>query len=252
MSTDARRDLVGRVETQALYGDRLRVIGVRSHWLHVVAVGQSTHRDPRGYPGWVPRRQVTTQPPVRTETVATVTAVTTRLHHMHGREALVLGFGTRLPVLGERGLDVRVATPHGTSLIVYWEDVVIRPAGEPALPTTVRSVLASARSFTGVPYLWGGRSGFAVDCSGFTGLVLAVHGVDVPRDADDQARDGRAVAAGHHRAGDLAFFGSGTTATHVGFVVGSDRLLQAPASGQNVSTTSLSSRSDLMAVRRFL
>jgi cell wall-associated NlpC family hydrolase len=252
MSTAARRDLVGRVETQALYGDRLRVIGVRSHWLHVVAVGQSTHRDSRGYPGWVPRRQVTARTPAQVATVATVTSLTTRLHHVDGRPSIVVGFGTRLPVIAGSGHDLRVATPHGTSRVVSADDVVVRPGDQAALPATVRSVLASARSFTGVPYLWGGRSGFAVDCSGFTGLVLAVHGVQVPRDADDQARAGRAVASGHQRAGDLAFFGSSTAVTHVGFVVGSDRLLQAPGSGRDVTTTSLSSMSGLVAVRRFL
>ena len=252
MSTDARRDLVGRVETQALYGDELLVTGIRSHWLHVVAIGQSTHRDSRGYPGWVPRRQVTTRTPVPADSVATVTRLTTRLHRADGRRALAVSFGTRLPVVGTTSTDVQIATPHGATRVVQRTAVAVRPAGAAALPATVRSTLDSARSFTGVPYLWGGRSGFAVDCSGFTGLVLAVHGVPAPRDADDQARAGRAVASGDRRPGDLAFFGHDGAVTHVGFVVGSDRLLQAPASGQVVSTTSMSNMSGLMAVRRYL
>jgi len=252
MSTDARRGLVGRVETQALYGASLLVTGVQSRWLHVVAVGQSTHRDSRGYPGWVPRRQVTTRAPIPTDSIATVTRVTTRLHRDDGRRALTVSFGTRLPVIGTTDTDVRVTTPDGAARVVPRRAVVVRPADARALPATVRATLDSARSFAGVPYLWGGRSGFAVDCSGFTGLVLAVHGVRAPRDADDQARGGRAVATGDRRPGDLAFFGHDGAVTHVGFVVGSDRLLQAPASGQVVSTTSMSNMSGLMAVRRYL
>src|SRR5947209_6702504 len=64
MSTSARRGLTGRIESQALYGEPLTVTGVSGSWLHVVAPGQPTHRDNRGYPGWVPRRQVTAHWPV--------------------------------------------------------------------------------------------------------------------------------------------------------------------------------------------
>ena len=100
MSRDVRRDLVGRVETQALYGERLRVIGERGRWLHVVATGQATHRDRRGYPGWVPRRQVTSRAPTATSQVATVTRLTARLRRVDGSGGGVVSFGTRLPVLG--------------------------------------------------------------------------------------------------------------------------------------------------------
>jgi cell wall-associated NlpC family hydrolase len=50
--------------------------------------------------------------------------------------------------------------------------------------------------FTGLPYLWAGRSGFGFDCSGLTSLDYRVHGVVILRDADAQAVRGRVVSTG--------------------------------------------------------
>ena len=250
MSTAVRRDLVGRIETQALYGDRLRVIGEHDTWLHVVVPGQPTSRDSRGYPGWLPRRQVTAQVPMRTADVATVTSRTAPLLRVDGTPGVVVSFGTRLPVIGISGDRVQVATPTGGTRWISSSQVSVTARSAVARPQTVRSVMHDARAFIGVPYLWGGRSGFAVDCSGFTGLVYGVHGVRLPRDANDQAVAGRAVGAGGARAGDLAFFSSGGAVSHVGFVTADHRLLNAPRTGLTVSVTELSSRPT--AMRRYL
>ena len=231
MSTSARLGLVGRVETQALYGNRLLVTGVRPGWLHVVAPGQPTRRDSRGYPGWVPTRQVTTRAPAVTARVATVTSITAWLRSSSGSRVMEVSFGTRLPVLGSTPTAVTVATPTRSRLTLRPTDVVVRPATAGALPRTAAAVMASARRFLGRPYIWGGRSGFAVDCSGLTSLVYAVHGVVIPRDTDDQARAGSAVPAGAWRLADLALFRSGAQVTHVGFYAGAGQMLHAPRTG---------------------
>lgn len=252
MSTDVRRDLVGRIETQALYGEKLLVIGEQDGWLHVVATGQSTHRDRRGYPGWLPRRQVTTRLPTRAEEVATVTRLTARLRRPDGGGGALVSFGTRLPVLGVGAGVVTVATPTGGTRTVSAKDVALAARSAAARPLTVRSVMRDGRKFLGVPYLWGGRSGFAVDCSGFTNLVYGVHGVRLPRDADDQAQSGTKVRLADMCAGDLAFFSAGSGVSHVGFVTRDHRLLNAPRTGQSVSVTDLASRPGLVAARRYV
>jgi len=252
MSTATRLDLVGRVETQALYGERLLVTDVRKHWLQVVAVAQATRRDSRGYPGWVPRRQVTSSRPVVTTEVATVIRLVAPLQHLDGRPAGRVSFGTRLPVLGVAAHVVRVATPTGRTRTIDLGAVAVSARTAPARPQTVRALMNDARGFIGVPYLWGGRSGFAVDCSGFTNLVYGAHGVRLPRDANDQAVTGRAVASGDAHAGDLAFFSAGSGVSHVGFVTADGRLLNARRTGQTVSVTSLTSRTGLVGMRRYL
>jgi hypothetical protein len=83
-------------------------------------------------------------------------------------------------------------------------------------------VLMRIQSLIGTPYLWGGRSSMAVDCSGFTQLTLAEAGISIPRDARDQWRScaeiPRSDAA---RLGDLVFFGSAERGeAHVGLYLG--------------------------------
>ena len=59
MSTAQKRWLVGKLETQALYGTRVTLLATSGAWSKVVVPGQPTPRDARGYPGWVPTRQLT-------------------------------------------------------------------------------------------------------------------------------------------------------------------------------------------------
>jgi len=76
---------------------------------------------------------------------------------------------------------------------------------------TPERIVATAKRFFGVPYLWGGTSAKGMDCSGFTKTVYFLNGVLLPRDADQQARVGDSVEipAGTPslKPGDLLFFG---------------------------------------------
>jgi cell wall-associated NlpC family hydrolase len=98
-------------------------------------------------------------------------------------------------------------------------------------------VVAYAKRFIGVRYVYGGsspRSGF--DCSGFVRYVYAHFGVSLPHSSYAQFGDGRRVARGSLRPGDLVFFdGVG----HVGLYVGNGRFIHAPHSGTRVQVTSL-------------
>jgi cell wall-associated NlpC family hydrolase len=83
-------------------------------------------------------------------------------------------------------------------------------------------ILERIQSITGTPYLWGGRSAMALDCSGFTQLVMAEQGVSLPRDAREQWRSCRDIAVRDHaRLGDLVFFGAAESGqAHVGIFLG--------------------------------
>lgn len=60
--------------------------------------------------------------------------------------------------------------------------------------------------FLGVPYLWGGRSFFGIDCSGFSQTIMKRFGVALPRDTKDQIAVGREVNREEIKTGDLVFF----------------------------------------------
>ncbi len=92
-----------------------------------------------------------------------------------------------------------------------------------------------ARTFTGVPYRWGGTSRSGVDCSGLTSLVLRHAGQRPPRTAAAQYGWAQKISASQARPGDLVFgYFSGGRPGHVGIYVGGGKMIDAPTFGQVV------------------
>ena len=91
------------------------------------------------------------------------------------------------------------------------------------------SIESVAMAFYGAPYLWGGRSFFGMDCSGFTQLVYKIIGKKLPRDASQQVEIGQVVEnVEDAMLGDLAFFNSPNgNITHVGLCLGNNRIIHA-------------------------
>jgi hypothetical protein len=90
-------------------------------------------------------------------------------------------------------------------------------------------IATTAKSFLNAPYLWGGRTHFGIDCSGFTQVVFNLNKVKIKRDASQQALEGSAV---HNlkdaRLGDLAFFNNPAgKVTHVGILLNNEHIIHA-------------------------
>jgi cell wall-associated NlpC family hydrolase len=103
----------------------------------------------------------------------------------------------------------------------------------------------TARSFIGVPYLWGGDSadeGF--DCSGFTMAVYQYNGLMLPRTSRDQSEMGTPVGRNRLERGDLVFFSTNNTGkvSHVGVYIGGGRFIHAPGRGKRIGIESLDSK----------
>jgi len=82
---------------------------------------------------------------------------------------------------------------------------------------------ATAEHFLGVPYLWAGRSGDALDCSALVQLCLARAGIEAPRDSDLQRQSlGHPVFDRELKRGDLVYFKG-----HTGIMIDKDNLLHA-------------------------
>lgn len=230
-----RAGLHGRCETQLLHGDRVLVVEQEGPWSAVRAVGQASSSDPRGYPGWVRTTHLGGQD--RTTGLACVVAAPSCLCASSSEGPVQLSFGTRVQVLDADDPVAAVALGDGRQGAVPRAALRRLPDGPPAAD----DVLASARQFLGLPYLWGGTSAWGLDCSGLVHLVLRSWGVEVPRDANDQAADVAAVPLDEVVPGDLYFFAApGAGVSHVGLATrppardGERWMLHAPENGRGV------------------
>lgn len=258
MTLADRRGLQGRADTQVLLGDRVQVTSIRGTWAHVVVPDQPTPLDSRGYPGWVPVRQLTSVAPPSTAESVTVVSRTSWLRSDSAAAArtVEVSHGTRLPLLGRRDTWVRVGLPGGVVRRIDAAAVVRHAVGAPARRPTSSSLVQSAQSFTGLPYLWAGRSGFGFDCSGLTSLVFRVHGIVIARDADAQAAGGRRASSRALAPGDLLFYATSSGYVHhVSMYAGSGLMVQSPATGRPVQTIAMSTptyAAEYAGARRYL
>jgi cell wall-associated NlpC family hydrolase len=100
------------------------------------------------------------------------------------------------------------------------------------LPTqagTRQSLVETAKLYLNTPYLWGGKTPFGIDCSGFTQMVYRINGVQIPRDAYQQVSMGQALSfVEEAQAGDLAFFENEEgSIIHVGMVLENQYIIHA-------------------------
>lgn len=92
-----------------------------------------------------------------------------------------------------------------------------------------RNLIESAISYLNTPYLWGGKTPFGIDCSGFTQMVYKLNGYKLFRDASQQATQGEALSfIEESEPGDLAFFDNDEgKITHVGIIMEDNYIIHA-------------------------
>jgi gamma-D-glutamyl-L-lysine dipeptidyl-peptidase len=146
--------------------------------------------------------------------------------------------GDLMREVGTSGQWVAVELPDGKKGYIEKSSVENFDRWKKSRKLNAENIEKTAKMFLGIPYLWGGTSPKGMDCSGFTKTVYRLNGLELSRDADQQANGGEEVKAGENfenlKKGDLLFFGRKGSSdkperiTHVGIYLDKLEFIHTP------------------------
>ena len=224
------------MSTQALLGMPVKVLQYNG-WYEI--------QTPDDYTGWVHRMVITPMSKERYDEWNRAEKIVVTSHYGFAYEkpdessqpVSDVVAGNRLKWEGSKGHFYQVSYPDGRK--AYLSKSISQPEAEwrASLKQDVESIIETAYSMMGIPYLWAGTSSKGVDCSGLVRTVLFMHDIIIPRDASQQAYVGEHVDIApdfsNVKRGDLVFFGRKATAerkegiSHVGIYLGNKQFIHA-------------------------
>lgn len=196
---------------QILFGEHFKVLEVRKKWSRIRLAHDS-------YEGWICNKQwveITEDDYKQLDKdVSTITTDILDIITKDNHQPIVIG--SILPFY-----------KSGHALIndeMYKFDGMTTPGF-----VNKEKLIENSLVYLNAPYLWGGRSPLGVDCSGFTQMVYRLQGIDLPRDAYQQAKVGTTLSfVEESEAGDLAFFDNEEgKVTHVGIILEDSHIIHA-------------------------
>ena len=229
--------------SQTVLGHRLLVYREYGRWLQC--------RSSDGYLGWVHRGYLRRMSEARArawelgEDGVACVSLGAQLVAADGVGPIGLPWGARVVDLR----DGRVRLPGGEVGRVEGE-LCPESEQERRFPAEGSRVVATAERWVGAPYVWGGVTPAGVDCSGLVQAVYRTHGIELPRDSDQQAGVGAVVEPGRGfgalEPGDLLYFSEeAVRISHVAISVGGSRIVHAAIGNGGVGFNDLCGDSHL-------
>ncbi len=196
------------IVSQLLFGDAVTIVEKTEKWWLIKNVDD-------GYQGWIDFRQVAPVSAFPANDFMAPPAVNNTLRAADGSK-LSLAASSYLPDYADGYCYV-----GGEKFEVEFEPI----AAHAELPKS--EIEKFALFFQNAPYLWGGRTLFGVDCSGFVQAVYKMAGINLKRDASQQAEEGTTVDfLPEAHCGDVAFFDNEEgRITHVGILLGDNKII---------------------------
>lgn len=256
-------DYESPLETQALMGTIVEIIGEESYWRQVVT--------PEPYTAWCTNLGLVEMTAEQINEYKAAPKYICTVQHsgvyetpsLKSRSLSDLSMGNLLRIVYTEGKKVKPSVKKKWAEVMLpdgrkgWTPAAdLKPFAEWAgkQKLTAENIVSTAMQFEGTPYLWGGASSKGLDCSGLVRLTFMMNGHLLPRNASQQVNHGREIImecdhsvtpdsdklyqemlkrTKNLQPGDLVFFGSPETfwskekITHVGIYIGNGRIIHA-------------------------
>ncbi|WP_370391060.1 NlpC/P60 family protein [uncultured Winogradskyella sp.] len=192
--------------TQVLYGDQFKVLEYRKKWSRIRIAFDN-------YVGWIDNKQYL--------------EVDEDTHNNLLQSDFVLAKDLIQYVADEN--DSLYPIPIGSNLNVLPLLNHTYDGNKINVTPNKSNIVATAFLYLNAPYLWGGKTPFGVDCSGFTQMVYKLNGINLKRDASQQATQGEPLSfIEESEPGDLAFFDNAEgEIIHVGIIMENNYIIHA-------------------------
>lgn len=196
--------------SQALFGEKVEILDQKDSWIKIKAEFD-------GYEGWCDKKQFLEIPESEFRKITSDLFATESFNLLvENEKPITLPIGAHLPNLS-----------NGKMILGAKEFEYI---GESCSGDLAKSEIVNiAKLYLNTPYLWGGKSVFGIDCSGFVQQVYKLCGHKLPRDAYQQAEFGEPLSfIEEAEPGDLAFFDNKDgKIIHVGIILEGNKIIHA-------------------------
>lgn len=199
------------IVTQLLFGEHLEVLERQNQWARIRIQFD-------GYEGWVDSKQYQVISEANFNQLSNETIILNAdlIDYITAPENLLLPIplGASLSFLNNNEINISNFDFEGT-----------KTSGIKSKSTLINT----AFMYLNAPYLWGGKTPFGIDCSGFTQMVYKLNGYKLTRDASTQALEGEALSfIEESEPGDLAFFDNDEgNIIHVGIIMENNYIIHA-------------------------
>ncbi len=192
--------------TQLLFGEHFELLDTKGNW-QLIRIAYD------GYECWIDKKQFLPMKNIKgiSDSTSGVTTDLVQLASPHPdsyrdspkereQHHIPIVLGSSLPKYKDKHFFIGKEN-------FSFDGEVIFPFASKSKSPSFGGVGEASKWYLNTPYLWGGRSPFGIDCSGFTQMVFKLNGIKLKRDAWQQAEQGTALSfVEEARTGDLAFF----------------------------------------------
>jgi gamma-D-glutamyl-L-lysine dipeptidyl-peptidase len=194
--------------SQMLFGEKATILSTNKEWIEIETKFDS-------YQGWIEQKSASSYKSRLDNIEWTITSKPISIVK-RANSSFLISCGSEIPL-----------SEKSNSFILNSETYELVADNDKPIQNPTKKVIEIAYEFINAPYLWGGRSIFGIDCSGFSQILFKNIGITLPRDAKDQAEKGILVGSiKESLPGDLLFFNNENgMIVHVGMLLPHNKII---------------------------